>query len=114
MEQVYHIHDQCCRHASNTLKTVVQTAIKEGYKELFFTEHCPLDNNPYIIRPTRGELQSLRKEIGIINSKYKGKLIIHFGFEAEYSKCNQQYFDKFATDPLCDYMIFGNHYLGDL
>jgi HisJ family histidinol phosphate phosphatase len=86
MNSVYHIHDQCCRHASNTLEDVVDLALKEGHKELFFTEHIPLDDNLYLVRPTRAEIRDLRQRINKMNKKYKGKLKIYFGFEAEYSK----------------------------
>jgi histidinol-phosphatase (PHP family) len=114
MKYVYHIHDQCCRHATNTLEDIVNLALKEKYQELFFTEHCPLDNNKYLVRPSRQEITKLREQITKINQRYENKLIIHFGFEAEYSKSNKTYFDQFVHDPLCDYLIFGNHYLHDL
>jgi histidinol-phosphatase (PHP family) len=114
MKFIYHIHDQCCRHASNTLEDVVNLALQEKYYELFFTEHIPLDDNLYLVRPTRNEIKNLRKRIDQINRKYQGKLKIHFGFETEYSKWNKVYFDHFAKNSLGDYFIFGNHYIGDL
>jgi histidinol-phosphatase (PHP family) len=87
MKFIYHIHDQCCQHASTTLESVVALALKEGYKELFFTEHIPLDNNRYLpSRPTRDEIKDLRQRINKINKKNQGKLIVHFGYETEYSK----------------------------
>jgi histidinol-phosphatase (PHP family) len=114
MNQVYHIHDQCCRHASNTLEDVVRLALKEGYQALFFTEHIPLDGNKYMLRPTRAEIQTLRDRIDQMNQKYANRLKIHFGYEAEYSKWNKTYFDQFARNSPGDYFIFGNHYFGDL
>jgi HisJ family histidinol phosphate phosphatase len=86
MKIIYHIHDQCCGHASNTLDSIIKTSLKEGYTELFLTEHCPLDNNNIIFRPSRKEINDLRNQINKANKKYKGKLLIHFGFESEYSK----------------------------
>jgi HisJ family histidinol phosphate phosphatase len=86
MKLVYHIHDQCCGHATNTLDNVIKFALKDGYKELFFTEHCPLANNKYLWRPSHKQLQNLRKRIDLANLKYKDKLFIHFGYESEYSK----------------------------
>jgi histidinol-phosphatase (PHP family) len=114
MKVIYHIHDQCCGHAGNTLESIIQTSLAQGYKELFMTEHCPLDNNNVIFRPSRADIDDLRNRINIANKKYAGKLLIHFGFEAEYSKWNTSYFDNFVNDPQCDYLIFGNHYLGDM
>jgi histidinol-phosphatase (PHP family) len=115
MQFIYHIHTKYCHHASNTIKGIVDLALKEGYKTLYITEHCPLDNNNYLhFRTTRQGIVSLKKEIDQANKKNKNKLTIYFGYEIEYNKVNKKYFDSFKKDDYVNFLIFGNHYVGDM
>jgi histidinol-phosphatase (PHP family) len=114
MKTIYHIHNEICGHATNTLKEIVSYALAHNYTRLIFTEHSPLDNNTVIYRPTHEQVAILRKQIDEVNHKHKGKLKIEFGYEIEYSKANREYFHNFINDSQCDYLIFGNHFYGDM
>jgi histidinol-phosphatase (PHP family) len=114
MKTIFHIHDVICGHATNTVSELVDYSLKHNYQRLVFTEHCPLDDNPIMIRPTRDQITSLRKEIDAVNKKYQGRLFIEFGFESEYPKAHREYFHNFINDTQCDFLIFGNHFYGDM
>jgi histidinol-phosphatase (PHP family) len=114
MKTIYHIHNEICGHATNTLKEVVNYALNHNYTRLVFTEHSPLDDNQMIFRPSHAQVAHLREQIDKVNSKYKGKLKIEFGYEIEYPKVHREYFHNFINDLQCDFLIFGNHFYGDM
>lgn len=113
---IFHIHTYICKHSSNHLEEIVDYALKHGYKELYFTEHPPITIScPYQARrASYEEIAQLKHGIDKANKKYKGKLKIHFGYEVEYNKANRWYIKKLAKDPYCEFLIFGNHFYGDL
>lgn len=111
---IYHLHEKICGHARNTIDSIVENALKEGFREIYFTEHCPLENNNVIYRPTLQQIQELYEKITHYNELYKDKLHIHFGYEAEFSKKYEHVFTKLAKQPICEYLIFGNHYIYDM
>jgi len=115
-KNIFHIHDQVCKHASNTLEDIVSYALKHGYKKLYFTEHNPISIKcPYQARRASHEnMVEFVKRINEVNKKYKGKLHIYFGYETEFNKQNRWYYERLARDPLPDYFIAGNHFYGDL
>jgi len=113
---IYHIHDECCRHSSNTLAQTVAYALKHGYKELYFTEHnyvtvkCPYQAR----RATYDEMFDYKHRIDLVNRKYKGRLHCYFGYEVEFNKQNRWYLEKMARDSMAEFLIFGNHFYGDM
>jgi len=116
LKNIFHIHNQVCKHASNTLEDIVSYSLKHGYKNLYFTEHPPISVkcDYQKRRATHAEMVKLVKQINEVNKKYKGKLHIYFGYETEFNKPNRWYFERLARDPLPDFMISGNHFYGDL
>lgn len=115
-KHIYHVHDVCCKHATLTLEKVVSYALEHGYKEIYYTEHCPISVkcDYQVRRATQDELVDLNRRIQMYNKRYNGKLHIYFGYEAEFNKANRWYFEKLARDPLCQYLILGCHFFGDL
>ncbi|MDR0545398.1 MAG: PHP domain-containing protein [Mycoplasmataceae bacterium] len=113
-QYIYHLHEKICGHAKNTIDFIVEQALKEGFKEIYFTEHCPLLNNQCIYRPTINEIAELHKKIKMYNIELAGKLKIYFGYEAEFNKQHADIFLQLINDPFCEFVIFGNHYLGDM
>lgn len=114
IKNIFHIHNRCNGHASLEVKEIFDYASKHGYKSLIFTEHCPLDNNNLIFRNTRDELISLKDEIKKYEKLYKGKIKVEFGYEIEFPLKHNEYFRKFKEEGICDFVIFGNHYYGDM
>ena len=113
---IFHIHTHICKHSSNYIEEIVAYALKHNYKELYFTEHAPITVKCHYQtrRASYEEIANLRKQIDKYNKQYKNKLKIYFGYEVEYNKANRWYIQKLAKDPYCQFLIFGNHFYGDL
>ncbi|MBQ0045513.1 MAG: PHP domain-containing protein [Mycoplasma sp.] len=116
LKNIFHIHTYICKHSTNKIEEIVAYALKHGYKKLYFTEHpyitvdCPYQQR----RADKKDVINLSKQIDMLNKKYKNKLKIYFGYEVEYNKANRWYIHKLAKDPYCKFLIFGNHFYGDL
>ncbi len=115
-KKIFHIHTYICKHSSNKLEDIVKLALKQGNKELYFSEHAPITIHcPYQLRrASYAEIAQLKKNIDKLNKKYKNKLRIYFGYEVEYNKPNRWYIHKLAQDKYCQFLVFGNHFYGDL
>lgn len=115
-KNIFHIHTYICKHSSNHLEEIVAYALKHGYKKLYFTEHAPITIKcPYQTRRANyKEIAQLSHDIDLLNIKYKNKLKIYFGYEVEYNKANRWYIQKLAKDKYCKFLVFGNHFYGDL
>lgn len=113
---IFHLHDVCCKHSTLTLEDAVNYSIKHGYKALYWTEHCPVSVSCGYAhrRPTHEELTNLKNRMEEYNNKYGPNFHIYFGYEVEYNKPNRWYYEKLARDPLCDFLILGVHFYGDL
>lgn len=113
IRKIIHLHDVCNGHATLTVKEAVEYSIEHGYTKLVYTEHSPMEDNDNIFRPTRKDIVNLRKEIEFYKNKYP-QLEIEFGYEIEYPTIRREYFTAYKDDPLADFLIFGNHFLGDV
>ena len=114
VDKIYHIHTYFCGHATNSVSGVVQYAIKNNYTRLVFTEHCPLKNNSKIRRPHESQLKTLREQINHYNEKYKGKLLIEFGYECEFPFAQRKKITELVNDGICDFFILGVHFFGNM
>ena len=80
-----HSHTFRCGHAEGSDEEYVEAAIDAGFRYMGFSDHVFL---PGIIHKTmRGEISLLGDYISSVNAlkeKYKDKIKIHLGFEAEY------------------------------
>ena len=63
VKNLFHVHDKCNGHASTTVKDVVEYSIKNGYKKIVYTEHCPLLDNGKLFRPSIDDIKQMRLEI---------------------------------------------------
>lgn len=115
-KNIFHIHDHCCHHSQNTLNKIIHYSLIHGYKKLYFTEHCycNVDCVLQTRRPTITEIKNLKSLIAFYNKKYANKLHIYFGYEIEFNKQNQWYYEQLIRDPYADFLIFGNHFYGDI
>lgn len=106
----YHTHTVYCNHAYNTVEENILAAIKYGYKTIGFSEHAPLNS----VRPRRlnfANVQQYINEVNAMKEKYKDKIEVLVGFEAEYHQDEYEYYKKLRN--MVDYMILGNHNLGN-
>lgn len=106
----YHTHTFRCGHASGTDEEYVVEALGAGITELGFSDHIML---PGFSEPgIRGEYSQFEGYVSSINSlkeKYKDRMNILLGFEAESFQVYFPYYRELIETGVIDYLILGNH-----
>ena len=106
----YHTHTKRCGHASGEDEEYVLAAIKVGIKELGFSDHIfypGLSQKP--IRQDGSDFDDYVNSISNLREKYKDKIKIFLGFEAEYIEGFEDFYKTILDNPKIDYLICGNH-----
>ena len=112
----YHTHTVRCHHASGTEREYIESAIKNGFRILGFSDHVP---QPYPdgfssgIRMSMDELPGYIDTLLKLKDEYKDRIDILIGFEVEYFPL---YFDRLLRilrDHPVDYIIQGQHNVPD-
>lgn len=106
----YHSHTKRCGHAIGNDEEYVLAAIKLGIKRLGFSDHVFLKgvNQPWM----RGKFEMLDDYLSSINylkDKYKDKIEILAGFEAEYLPTHLETYKELLETKKIDYLILGQH-----
>lgn len=112
----YHTHTKRCQHAEGEDKEYVEAAIKAGMKILGFSDHCPwIFSDGYIsnIRMHPSEVDDYFSSLENLKKEYNKDIKIFIGFEAEYVPELIEAQDAFLSDYPVDYMILGQHFLGN-
>jgi histidinol-phosphatase (PHP family) len=91
---------------------MILAAISFGYLTLGFSEHAPLKPRRNF-RLNTNEIQDYINEINNLKVKYKNKIRIFCGFECEFHRDETQYYQNIKNMKGVDYMIFGNHNMGN-
>lgn len=114
LDYCYHTHTIRCGHAVGSDEDFVKAAIECGIRELGFSDHVfiPGLNQPQI-RGSYNQLDEYVESIRYLKNKYKDKINIYVGFEAEYSKFFVKYYKKLLKSGKIDYLICGQHFLFD-
>ena len=111
----YHTHTARCGHASGLDEEYVLAAIEAGIKYLGFSDHIILPDG-YMQPGIRGNpelFEDYLYSINYLKDKYKDKINIIIGFEAEYYPEMVDYYKSLLKDRI-DYLILGQHcYLED-
>lgn len=106
----YHTHTFRCGHAVGEDEEYVLSAMKNKFKRLGFSDHVffPYHRQPGI----RGDyslfkdyLESIRK----LKEKYKQKIHIDVGLEAEYLPQYIDFYKDLLNNKTVDYLILGQH-----
>lgn len=108
----YHTHTKRCNHAQGSDEEYVLSAIENGYEVLGFADHTPWKyNSNYTprIRMRLEEFENYYASLKALKEKYKDKIEILIGVEAEYFPEYMEWFKEFKEKNL-DYAIFGNHF----
>ena len=112
----YHTHTKRCRHAAGTDEEYVLAAIDRGLQILGFADHSPyiFDGEYYsTMRMPMNEYEDYASSVLSLREKYADKIQIKLGLELEYYPT---YFEEtlkaLKKQPL-DYLILGQHALGD-
>ena len=106
----YHTHTYRCGHARGEDEDYVLEALGMGFTELGFSDHIMLPgfSDPGI----RGEYSQFEGYVNSINhlkEKYKDRMNILLGFEAEAFQVYMPYYKELIESGKIDYLILGNH-----
>lgn len=111
----YHTHTARCLHASGSDEEYVQKAIAEGLKTLGFSDHAPYiypDGYVSYYKMTPEESGEYFASIKSLAEKYRDKIDIHIGYEAEYYPALWQDTLKFwQSQNRPEYLILGQHFI---
>ncbi len=95
----YHTHTRWCNHGQGEIEDYIKMAIELGFEEIAMTEHIPHRDNSDPFRMAWEDFEDYNLELDKVIDKYKNKIKIIKGFEAEY-----------YLDALDDYEIFREKY----
>lgn len=109
-----HTHTVRCNHASGSEEEYIENAIKSGLKVLGFSDHSPYvfrDGHYSGFRMKQDEQVEYVNTILSLKEKYKDKIDIKIGYEAEYYPALFDDYKKFITRYPVDYLIMGQHFI---
>lgn len=113
----YHTHTAFCGHARGSLHEYVEAAIANGIKTLGFSDHAPYafpDDRPIAgMRMRCDQVQSYAEAIRKIAKEYESDIRILLGFETEYYPDFYKEEQALLRSVQPDYLILGQHFLGD-
>ena len=114
----YHTHTYRCGHAEGDEREYTEAALQAGLQILGFSDHTPYDffdsdprNRPMRMKPE--ELPGYAASVRALADKYRGRMEIRLGVEAEYYP---KYFPRLLEllrENGVEYMILGQHFLGN-
>ena len=109
----YHTHCARCRHAFGTEEDYVEKALEYNLDILGFSDHLPFPGDVFGMRMPYSELEEYIVTVLKLKESYKNKLEILCGFEGEYLKGKEYYYDSLLKEKRCDYLIMGQHFYED-
>lgn len=109
----YHTHTCYCRHAKGTAADYVAEAIKNQLEILGFSDHLPFPGNPYGYRMEYEELPLYKADLLALREEYRGRMKIIYGFEGEYVRGQEPYYEELYRTEMCQYMLLGQHWFTD-
>lgn len=109
----YHTHTYRCHHATmDADESYVLSAIEEGITDLAFTDHAPVESKYYPLqyndRMTVDEMEDYLNSIQTLKEKYKDKINIYVGFEAEFFPDRLEFYKMLRSKS--DLLILGQHF----
>lgn len=110
----YHTHTWRCNHASGTEQEYVEAAINRGLQILGFSDHTPHlfpDGYTSRIRMKPEQLADYVSTLRTLRDRYKEKISIHIGLEAEYYPAYFKETLPYLKDNGIEYLILGQHYI---
>ncbi len=111
----YHTHTKRCRHAIGEDEEYIKRAIDEGVKLLGFSDHAPYiypRGYESYYKMTPEESIEYFSSLRALRERYRDKIEIHIGYEAEYypSLWHESFeFWKNTNPP--EYLILGQHFV---
>lgn len=112
----FHTHTKRCKHATGEDRDYIETAIKEGYKVLGFSDHSPWVWEDGFVSPNRmdpEQFDEYAESILSLKKEYASDIDIYLGVEMEYQPAlMEKTFEVLNKQPV-DYLILGNHFFDD-
>ena len=111
-----HTHTVRCHHASGNEREYIQNAISEGMNILGFSDHAPYafpDGYYSGFRMAREAQKDYVDTLKALKDEYKATIDIKIGYELEYYPKFFSDTTKLITQYDVDYLILGQHYLGN-
>lgn len=112
----YHTHTYRCGHADRTMmdEEYVIELIKQGFKKIAFTDHCP--EKEVIDKRTNMRMKYSEKEgyldsIKKLKQKYSDVIEIESGYEVEYLPGQEQNLLELKNE--VDKIVLGQHFIYD-
>lgn len=116
LQNNYHTHTLRCHHAVGADRAYVESAIRAGFSELGFSDHCPcwFPGGYYSdYRMEREKLAEYIASLEALRAEYADRIRILIGFEMEYyPDCFEKTLQLLAPYAY-DYLILGQHFLGN-
>lgn len=112
----YHTHTKLCGHATGETREYVEKAIQAGLKTLGFSDHAPYPfpiQNETAYEKAKQHLFSYANEVRALAKEYEKDIRILCGFEVEYFPSLHQQEKAFLNQVQPDYLILGQHFIGD-
>lgn len=110
----YHTHTPRCRHARGDEKKYVENAIARGLKTCGFSDHTPqwFPGDYYsTMRMFPEQLPEYCDVVRDLQKRYKKRIKIPLGVEAEYYPCSWKELLPRLQDAGIEYMILGQHWI---
>ncbi len=110
----YHTHTYRCHHAEGSETEYIESAIRGGLKILGFADHTPYDiPKPRPFRMAPEELPGYADTLRTLAGRYRGRIEILTGVEAEYYPKLFPAQLALLRDNGIRYMILGQHFFGN-
>lgn len=109
----YHTHTTRCQHAEGTDEAYVQSAIRQGFTQIGFSDHAPWPAYPYEnhrIRMSLDEFPDYVQSIRRLERQYSARISVLVGLESEYYPERMDFMKKLLDETPLDYLVFGNHF----
>ena len=110
----YHTHTFRNHHTVGTEREYIESAIKNGFQTLGFSEHAPYrfpDGHVSYFHMFPEDLNDYIQTLLTLKAEYAGRIEILIGYEAEYYP---RFFDDLLariTQYPVDYLLLGQHYI---
>lgn len=109
MKVNFHTHTAYCGHAVGSVADYTQAALNNGLGKLGFSDHLPFEGNPYESRMPFEQLESYVRDVRYEAEQHKGNMEILCGFEGEYIRGKERYYEYLLSSGKSDYFLLGQH-----
>ena len=110
-DEIFHVHTWRCGHAGEEREEeYVKAAIRMGAKQITFTDHAPFPGDFFRGRMKMDQLKDYEETLWELREKYKGKIQIRIGLEAEYLPEFRSYYEQLKGDEKIEFLMLGQHF----